>query len=476
MNPTSPEQHTIGHPGPSTANHHPAPAPGHPHDDGAVSAVAARGTGLRVGLIAVVVVLGLAATFAYGLLFRKQNRADLEAATRLSAEVPLPVEVVRVHRASTDRLVALPGEARALYETTLYARTSGYLKNWAVDIGDRVKQGQVLATIETPELDDQLIAAQAKVAQAKAEADLADASAKFADVSYHRWELAAPEGAVSAQDRDQKKAELDTARAKLEAAKASVNLADADVKRLQTLVGFKSVTAPFDGTVTQRHVDFGDLVTAGSTSSTTPLFTIARSDQIRVFVDVPQRVSPEIVVGMRASAAVDEFPDRPFEGKVSRTADSIDPVSRTLRVEVLVPNAELALKPGMFAQVTFKSDRRNPPLRIPASALTLRPSGPQVAVVSADGTVKMKAIKIRHDLGDFIEVSSGLEDGQSVALNLSSDVADGERVTAHLVPDDEGQVAGPATKPATPPQKDAERNRMTPPHRAITASAEVPGR
>jgi len=423
--------------------HRQSPEHGHP---GHTPVLATAGTGRRIAVAAALVAVGLAAVYVFGLRVRHDDTAKLQAAARESASLPPAVQVVRVRRATPRTLLALPGEARALYETTIYARTNGYLSKWLVDMGDRVKQGQVLATIETPELDDQMAAAQAKVAQEQSGIELAQANANFAKLSYQRWESAAPEGAVSAQDRDQKKAELDTSVAKLSAAKAQLKLAQADVQRLQTLIGFKSVLAPFDGTITERHVDIGELVTAGSTSSTTPLFSIARSDQIRVFVDVPQGASPEIKLGMTAEATAAEHPGRKFAGKVDRTADSIDPVSRTLRVEVLVPNADLSLKPGMYLQVEFQTDRRDPPLEIPASALNMRPSGPEAAIIAADGTVRFQPITIARDMGDYIEVSSGLSDGQTVALNITSDVEEGERVTPR-------EVQTPAAQPAPPVPK-----------------------
>ena len=289
--------------------------------------------------------------------------------------------------------------------------------------------GELLATIETPELDDQLTAAQAKVAEQQSEVDLAQSGVDFAKLSYDRWQSAVPQGVVSTQDRDQKRSELDNAKAKLEAAKAQLKLADAGVQGLQTLVGFKSVVAPFAGTITKRGVDIGDLVTAGSTSSTTPLFSIANSDQIRVFVDVPQASAGQITDGMPVDVKVSNSTSGgAFRGAVSRTSDSIDMDSRTLHVEALVPNPDHALKPGMYVEASFVTNRKDPPLEMPASALAFRPAGPQVAVVAADGTVHFVGVHIVKDMGDRIDVDEGLEDGDRVALNVSSDVSDGEKI------------------------------------------------
>jgi RND family efflux transporter MFP subunit len=389
------------------------------------------GTQRRVALFGGGVAVALAVVFVLGLWSRHRTEAALEQGVREAAEQPAVVNIVHVEPAGAQEILALPGEARSFYETTLFARTSGYVSKWLVDIGDRVTEGQALATIETPELDDQLAEARAKVDQLKAEVHVADTSAAFAKITVGRMEAAAPQGAVSRQEYDQKKSEYDASLAKLEAARAQVALADAEVHRLETLAKFKSVTAPFGGTITQRYVDVGALVTAGSTTNTTPMFTISQADRIRVYVDVPESAAPTIKVGMTVNAEAREYPGKKFVGKVDRTAQSVDPASRTLKVEVLVPNPDLVLLPGMYLQVTFQSSRSHPPLRIPAAALCMRPSGPQVAVVGKDGRVTFRPITIAHDLGDYIEVDSGLTDGEAVAMNVGNGVTDGEIVQAH---------------------------------------------
>lgn len=400
-------------------------------DASRVSTATESGTGLRLAVAGILGVGILGGLFVFGAMSRRREEASLQAATLVAADAPPAVDVMQVHRASPQQILSLPGNARAFYETTIYARTSGYLKEWKHDIGDHVKAGELLATIETPELDDQLAAAQAKVTEQKSEVDLAQSAVNFARLSYDRWQSAVPEGVVSTQDRDQKQAELNTSNAKLEAARAQLKLADTDVQRLQTLIGFKQVTAPFDGVITRRAVDIGDLVTAGSTTSTTPLFSIASFDQVRVFVDVPQAAVSQIKVGMDVSVAVADLAGKEFKGKISRTAEAIDLSSRTLRTEVLVPNPDLTLKPGMYVEATFMTTRAQPPLEIPASALILKPAGPQTAVVGTDGAVHFKPIQIQRDLGDHIEVASGLDDGETVALNISSDITEGQKIETH---------------------------------------------
>jgi RND family efflux transporter MFP subunit len=410
-----------------------------------------RGTNGLVVIFAFLVLAGLGAAYLMGTHSRNKAAADLKAAAEHDADQPPPVNVMHVRRAAADSVITLPGEARAFYETTLFARTNGYVNKWLVDIGDRVEQGQPLATIDTPELDDQIAAAKSKVEGLKADVKVAQSNADFAKVSYERWAAAAPDGVVSAQERDQKKAELDASLAKLEAARAQVTIAQGDVQRLTTLASFKTVVAPFKGTITQRHVDVGALVTSGSTSNTSSLFTIAQSDQIRVFVHVPQAAVADIKVGMPVTAAVREYPGRTFSGKVGRTAESIDPAARTLKVEVLIPNADHVLLPGMFTWVTFKGSRSNPPVEIPAAAICMRSDGPKVAVVDKDDHVTFKPVRIARDLGESIEVDSGLDGNETVALNIGNDVADGTRIETRLVDD----TPPTNTKPAAPPQTTA---------------------
>jgi RND family efflux transporter MFP subunit len=417
--------------------------PAHGHDAHShVPVHYSKSTRIGVIIFAIVVGVGLCILFVVGQRSRKIASNELGGEATTAADQPATVDTVRVLAAPADTMLSLPGEARSFYETTIFARTSGYVSKWLVDIGDPVKEGQTLALIETPELDDQMAAAKAKLEALKAEVHVAETTSTFAKVSFDRWEAAAPEGAVSHQERDQKKSELDSSLAKLEAAKAQVALGQADVQRLTTLIGFKKVTAPFEGTITQRHVDVGALVTAGSTTNTSPLFSISQSKQIRVFVDVPQSVVPFVKVGMEVVATAREYPGRKFIGKVDRTAESMDAMSKSLRVQVLVPNEDHTLLPGMYVQVAFQKTRKLPPLRVPAGALCFRTRGPQVAVVTADHHVSFHDVTITRDMGDFIEVDSGLQPNDTVALNVGNDINDGERVDPHAI--DQPAEAGDA--------------------------------
>lgn len=409
------------------------------------------GNSTRVGvtLFAIALAVALCVLFFRGKHARTKASAELQAEVERAADAPVAVDVVHVKTAASASSLMLPGEARAFNETTIFARTSGYISKWLVDFGDKVKENQVLALIETPELDDQLHAAEAKLEELKSEVGVAETDVKFAQVSFDRWDKLSPGGAVSKQERDQKEAQLDSSKAKLQAAKAQVKLGEADLQRLKTLSSFKEVRAPFAGVITQRHVDIGSLVTAGSTSSTTPLFSIAKSDPIRVWVDVPQVAIPLMNVGMTVNATCREYPGEKFTGKLDRTADSIDQTSKTLRVEVLVPNKDMKLKTGMYVMVDFESTRQHPPMQVPAGALCFRPNGPQIAVVTPDGKVEMRDVRITRDTGESVEIeAAGVDTRTEVALNVGNDVETGDRVEAHDV--DTPATADAAPEPAKP--------------------------
>jgi RND family efflux transporter MFP subunit len=431
---------------PSPAHHGSAPDDDPATATGAVPTGFGKSTRFGVTLFAVALAAALCVIFFRGQHARSKAAAELKDEVVRAADAPVAVDVVHVKTAASASSLLLPGEARAFNQTTIFARTSGYISKWLVDFGDQVKENQVLALIETPELDDQLHAAQAKLESLNSEVGVAETDVKFAQVSFDRWDKLSPGGAVSKQERDQKAAELDSSKAKLQAAKAQVKLGQAEVERLQTLESFKQVKAPFAGVITQRHIDIGSLVTAGSTSSTTPLFSIAKSDPMRVWVDVPQVAVPLMNIGMTVNATCREYPGQKFTGKLDRTADAIDQTSKTLRVEVLVPNKDMKLKTGMYMMVDFESTRAHPPMEVPAGALVFRPTGPQIAVVTPDGKVEMRPVTITRDTGENVEIqAAGIDTRTEVALNVGNDVETGDRVEAH-------DVDAPATADTQPPQ------------------------
>ena len=397
------------------------------HGPMSVSTGYVKGTGRWMKLVAASLAIVLAAAFFVVERFKGHDEALLANSTALKADEAPPVEVIKVDMAPPTQLLTLPGETRGWYSSTIYARVSGYVAKWVADIGDRVQKDQVLAMIDTPELDAQLEAAQAQLKAADAEVKVKEADAEFAKTTYERWQ-GSPKGVVSDQEREDKKARYAVAVAQLNAARARVTLDQANVDRLTYLTRFKQVTAPYEGIITERRVDIGDLVTAGSTANTTLLYGIAQSEQIRVFANVPQTVSADVGEGTVVRVTVSEHPNRIFEGKVTRTSKSIDPRARTLRVEVDLRNDDLALLPGMYVQMAF---RLNPTsfVQVPASALLFRTGGPQVALIGGNGTVKFQDVTIARDNGNFVEIASGLSAGDRVVLNISNQIADGDRVT-----------------------------------------------
>ncbi len=398
-----------------------------PHTHPIIQSSYKPGTGLRLGVLAVILAVALGGAFFFISSIKAHDERQLSRETQTKVNEPPAVEAVTVGPAPPAQPLRLPGEARGWYASTIFARVNGYVTKWLADIGDRVKKNQVLAVIDTPELDAQLDAAKAQLNASEAEKKVREADAAFAKTTYERWQGSA-KGVVSEQEREDKKAGYATAAAKLNAAEAKVKLDKSDVDRLTYMTQFKQVTAPYDGVITERRIDIGDLVTAGSTSNTAPLFGIAQSDKIRVFTNVPQSASLDIGVGTSATIYVAEHPSDVFEGKVARTSQSINTEARTLRVEIDIPNPDLKLLPGMYLQTEFHL-KQNRGVQIPASALLFRPSGPQVAVIRPDNTVKFMDVQIGRDNGNTLEIVSGLSEGERVALNINNQIADGSKVT-----------------------------------------------
>jgi len=397
-----------------------------PHSHAAIPSAFAQGTGRRLAVSALLLTVGLGGAYFYVNSLKAKGQAELAAATEAKVKQPPMVEAVIVTEAPPNQPLRLPGGTEGWYQSKIYARVSGYVTKWFADIGDRVKKDQVLAIIDTPELDAQLEASRAQLVAAEAEVVVREADAQFAKTTYDRWQGSA-KGVVSEQERDEKRAGYAVAQAKVKAAQANVNLDKSNVDRLNYMAQFKKVSAPYEGVVTERRVDVGDLVTAGSTSNTTPLFGIAQFDHIRVFVNVPQSVASDTIVGTPAKVSTTDNSSRTFEGSVTRTSESIDPKARTLKVEVDLPNSHLSLVPGMYVQVEFDLKSRAS-AQIPAGALLFRSGGPQVAVIQPDSTVKFKDVQIGRDNGNTVEIESGLANGDRVALNINNQIEDGSKI------------------------------------------------
>jgi RND family efflux transporter MFP subunit len=330
------------------------------------------------------------------------------------------VNVQRVHRNPVPLDLVLPGSVQANQATTLYARTNGFLGKWLVDIGDNVTKGQTLAVIETPDVDQQLSQAQGTLNQAKSNFEIARVTAV-------RWQQMYEQKVVSAQDNDQQQASYQGAAA----AQAS---AQADVNRLEQLVAFNQITAPFDGRITNRYLDVGALVSQGSGAAGTAIYDLAQIDPLRIYVYVPQTNAPLIHEGVTAKLLVRERPGQDFQATVTRTAGAIDPSSRTLLTELQIPNKDGRLYAGMYAEVEFTlHDSATAPIIVPANAFMFRTEGPQVVVVR-DDRIHWQTIQVGRDYGTQLEALEGLNDGEQVVVNPSDDLQEGMEVKTQPAP------------------------------------------
>jgi RND family efflux transporter MFP subunit len=373
------------------------------------------------------------------------HRRDLQVIAEANVQNDaLPdVSVVAVKNGSSMGDLVLPGNIQAVTEAPILARADGFVKRREVDIGDRVTAGQLMAVVEAPDLDQQVRQAQAAVEQAQA--DLARANAaleqgkaneSIAQVTATRWENLVKRGAVSKQDNDQYQAQYQAQAANVkaldravDAAKGNISAMQANVGRLTDMQGYLSVRAPFAGVVTLRNVDVGTLINTGNTM----LFRIAQTNLLRTYLNVPQSSASDVHVGQTASLATPELPERKFSGTVTRTANAMDPSSRTLLVEVQVPNPEGKLLPGMYVEVDLHLPRKNPPLLLPSDTLTVRPEGTLVAAVDSNDTVHFQHVVIGRDYGSEIEILSGLSSGQRVIANPNDSVREGVKVHPVMV-------------------------------------------
>jgi RND family efflux transporter MFP subunit len=368
-----------------------------------------------------------------------EKRQKLIRAESHQQEQALPrVEVIQVGRSSRNSEMQLPGNIQAVTEAPLLARASGYIKRRMVDIGDRVKSGQPLAEIEAPELVDQVRQATAALQQAQAALDQALANyeqgksdMEFARVTAERWSNLSKGGIVSSQDNDQYQTQYQSRVAGVKALekaiavqRSNITAADANLARLQEMERYRVVRAPFDGVITLRNVDVGALVNSDSTL----LFRIAQTGTLRTYVNVPQVNAGSIRAGQPARLRVSNLPGRDFAGTVARTANALDPTSRTLLVEVHVPNPEGLLLPGMYAQVDLSSARSNPPLLVPSDALIVRADGTTVALLRPDHTVHLQKIEAGRDYGDRLEILSGLREGDTIIPNPGDIAREGVEV------------------------------------------------
>jgi RND family efflux transporter MFP subunit len=374
--------------------------------------------GARIALIAVLVLLAIGA--GRTVMSRASNARTLESGTAERAKIYVKT-TLPVPDASGQTL-ALPGSLQGFVQSPIAARANGYLKRWTKDIGSRVQKGELLAEIETPEIDQQL--SQAVAARAQAASSLA-----LAKSTLERWEALRKKDAVSQQELDEKRSADAQARANLAAA-------DANVERLRQTEGFKRVVAPFSGVITKRNVDVGDLIDAGGGAGRV-LFLLAQTDPLRVYVYVPQSYAQLVKVGQQVVVTQTELRGQTFRGTVARTAASIDAATRTMQIEVLLPNREGLLLPGAYVQVSLPL-QSSQALTIPSNTLMFRGKGIQVAVVDSAGRVRLRPVKVGRNYGETVELLDGVQATDQLVLNPSDSLAEGDQVT----------VVAPAKEPA----------------------------
>jgi RND family efflux transporter MFP subunit len=371
----------------------------------------------------------LAAFAVYGVLSRSASTAKLQQQANQAASEQT-VSVAKPERLATAVSVELPGQTQAYIQAPVFAQTSGYLKKWYFDIGAQVKAGDVLADIDTPQVDQQLNQAKATLKEAQAALDLSQ-------VTYRRDQDLLQRRVIAQQD-------FDTAASDLGVKQATVNADEAAVLSLQALEDFKTVKAPFDGIVTARNTDIGALVNSGSGN---PLFVVAQVRPLRIYINVPENMAQDVAVGASAELRFNEYPGREFTGKVVRTAGAIDPNSRTLLTEVDVPNESSELFPGAYTQVRLVTGANNRSVLIPANTLLFRSEGATVGVVNQDNVIELKKIKIGRDLGTQLEVVQGVSLDDRVVVNPSDSLAAGQKVKIRPSPEEKKQAsATPASK------------------------------
>ena len=390
----------------------------------------------RVVAIVVAALVVVAVAFVVGYLPRKSAHRALAAGVALQENVKPRVELVTAKALTSDRALELSGTVAPLEQAVIYPRATGYVRRWLVDIGDKVTEGQVLAEIDIPEADAELAQARAELAQAEAALELANANLNLANMNLGRSQRLAEKKLVAAADVDQQQATQAGNAASVSVARANIVAQKANIKRLTDVKAYARVVAPFTGTITERNVDRGSLVTAGNS---TPLYRIVATDPVRVLVQVPQDVAPSVQGGLDAKVVARGYGGRVFAGKITRAAGELDPTLRTMNVEIRVPNADGALVPGMYVQASLTLPTPHTVLEVPATALYNDAHGTRVATFVA-GKIHFVPIVIERDTGATIQVASGLTGSERIVKIAVASIVEGEAV--------EVAAAGAAAAPA----------------------------
>ena len=407
-------------------------------EEGVAAANRWKPSGLTITALVLAILVLFAVAFYAGYTPMQKREAAVLAETQEQKDELPRMEVLRVSRSSGDPLVKLPATLQAVTEAPILARADGYLKRRLVDIGDRVTAGQPLAEIDAPEIDQQIRQAEAAVDQVQASLEQAEASLQqgianreLARITAGRWRDLAAQGVVSKQENDQHQAELTAQTASVQALekavaaqRSSLAASKANVARLQEVQSYRVVKAPFDGIVTQRNVDLGALVSAGNTL----LYRISQSGMLRTYLNVPQSSANQVRTGQPAVLTVSNFPGRRFRGTIARTANALDPASRTMLVEVDLPNGDGTLLPGMFGEVELASVKSSGAPTIPAAALIVRTDGAQVATVSRDGVLHLAKVLVGRDFGDRVEIVQGLDEGATIVAVPSETAREGAKI------------------------------------------------
>jgi RND family efflux transporter MFP subunit len=407
-----------------------------------------------IGLVAVVAAIVIA---VFGILQRRSHEAGVTQWTKEQA-IPTVTVVTPRQGASAERLV-LPGTVQAWYEAPIYARVSGYLKDWYFDYGAHVKKGDLLAEIDAPDLDAQLAETEAKLNSARAQVKVREAERQFAETTYARWRDS-PKGVVSVQEQEGKEADYNSAVARVNAAMAEVNADQGAVDRLKALEEFKRITAPFDGVVTARETDIGALINAGSGTgggNGPELFRVADIHKMRIYVQVPQQLSAGIQQGLIADLHLPQYPDKTFKAIVATTSNAINISARTLLVELHADNPDGLLQPGAYAGVDFELPSTPDVVRIPTSTLLFREHGMEVATIGPGDKIELKPITLGRNLGTEVEVVSGLAASDRVVNSPPDSLATGDVV--HIA----GQ-SGPSSENLGQSAKPGSENLAVAPH------------
>jgi RND family efflux transporter MFP subunit len=378
---------------------------------------------MRTGVLSAVL---LGALVVAGVVPRVLSRSSLAADEKRAESEVSHLRVSHAARAAAAAGLSLPGSVQPLQETSIYARASGYVQKWLVDIGAQVKKGQTLVILDVPDVDEQLRQAEAAATQAQASIAQAKTQLELARTTNKRYGALGPSGVVSQQEIEQYQAGFDAQRSNVAAAEAAYGSAQANVRRFQDMRSFATIVAPFDGVVTMRAAEVGQLVVTG-TGNGAALFKVAEVDIVRVFVSVPQLYAGGIKPGMETKVTVREAPNRLFIGKVARTANELDTATRSLLTEVDIPNPDGALISGMYAQVSFNVQPQDAPLVVPATSVLFDALGTRVATVRG-GAIHWSKVEIATDLGDRLAIGSGLSDGETVAVNPSEHLIEGMHV------------------------------------------------